>query len=456
MSVISQDSPRDQIYQFTDKQGGAGKLGATRNRLRGTPALFTAQVIDDTRQIRYQEKNRRFIHVTPDTSNAKIKSAKKLIGQRYGLVPEEYEEHVVSSADKERARAIINMLVDKLIDHSKLLKPKESGVKIPFTESINYGIGDEETEWSMTVMDRTIRYLAIITKANMDSRPRIIDTETGKFYPIATFKDLKETLPLMNVGASITRPYIGYWYNNVFMPAFKDLNGQPNARYTDNGEVSEKETYVGLTTEQLTYWTQKVMHVSLNTEAIRRQYLYPLSNVGIINIVKSTINKNEILAFPVDETGGVSSIFDDQNDLRLRVSRELFPNKNLLEKEFRTFIKHGVSEGSTEIFHKFRLVDHEGIEDIAAGQLIDKYLGDPETCFKTDSDVEKEKNIFTPHWRRDLQQLHNNSIEESSTHIEKYVHRDMRFIKGKWYCQACGLNGDRFYMESQECTEPNS
>ena len=43
----------------------------------------------------------------------------------------------------------------------------------------------------MTVMDRTMRYLTIITKVNMDSRPRIIDTETGKFYPISTFEDLK-------------------------------------------------------------------------------------------------------------------------------------------------------------------------------------------------------------------------------------------------------------------------
>ena len=46
----------------------------------------------------------------------------------------------------------------------------------------------------MTIMDRTMRYLAIITKVNMDSRPKIVDTQTGKFYPISTFEDLKETL----------------------------------------------------------------------------------------------------------------------------------------------------------------------------------------------------------------------------------------------------------------------
>ena len=37
-----------------------------------------------------------------------------------------------------------------------------------------------------------MRYLTIITKLNMDSRPRIIDTETGVVYPISIFDDLKE------------------------------------------------------------------------------------------------------------------------------------------------------------------------------------------------------------------------------------------------------------------------
>jgi hypothetical protein len=246
MSMISQDTTRDQIYQFTDKLG-SGKLGATKNRLRGTPALFTTQVIDDSKQVRYQEKNRRFIHVTPDTSVEKIASAKRLTGQRYGLLPEEYDEQVLDSADKERAKEIVSIIVDKLIDHSKLFKPKESGIKIPFAGSISHGIGNDETEWSMTVMDRLMRYLTIITKVNMDSRPTIIDTETGRLYPISTFEDLRETLQLMKMGSSILRPYIANWYNKVFIPRFRELGGKPNARYNDKGEIVEREAYVGLT-----------------------------------------------------------------------------------------------------------------------------------------------------------------------------------------------------------------
>jgi len=166
-------------------------MGSTNNRLRGTPAMFTTQVIDDSKQVSYQEKNRRFIHVTPDTGSEKIASAKRLIGKRYGLLREEYDEQVVDTADKKRAREIVSLLVDELIDHSKLFKPKGSGVKIPFEESISHGIREDETEWSMTVTDRLMRYLITITKVNMDSRPRVIDAETVVFIQFRPSKTLR-------------------------------------------------------------------------------------------------------------------------------------------------------------------------------------------------------------------------------------------------------------------------
>jgi hypothetical protein len=52
------------------------------------------------RQIRYQEKNRRLIHVIPDTTTKKIHTAMDLIGDRLGLIQDEYDEQIVSSSDK--------------------------------------------------------------------------------------------------------------------------------------------------------------------------------------------------------------------------------------------------------------------------------------------------------------------------------------------------------------------
>ena len=57
------------------EQSGSGKFGARTNILTGTPVIFTTRVMDDTENKRFAEKNRRFINVTPNTSEAKNKAA---------------------------------------------------------------------------------------------------------------------------------------------------------------------------------------------------------------------------------------------------------------------------------------------------------------------------------------------------------------------------------------------
>ena len=67
MSLMSQDSRKDQEYLFTDKTP-SGRSESTANILRGMPVIFSAQVVDDTDNKRFSEKNRRSILVTPNTS----------------------------------------------------------------------------------------------------------------------------------------------------------------------------------------------------------------------------------------------------------------------------------------------------------------------------------------------------------------------------------------------------
>jgi hypothetical protein len=64
MALMSQDFSGDQKYEFAEKSS-SGKMGRRVNRLRGIPVLFTTRVIDDTRALRFSEKNRRFINVNP-------------------------------------------------------------------------------------------------------------------------------------------------------------------------------------------------------------------------------------------------------------------------------------------------------------------------------------------------------------------------------------------------------
>ena len=85
MTLISQDSERDQEYIFTELSG-KGKFGAKENILHGMPLIFTTRVIDDTENKRFAEKNRRLVNINPNVSEQKIRAANALLVKKCGLL----------------------------------------------------------------------------------------------------------------------------------------------------------------------------------------------------------------------------------------------------------------------------------------------------------------------------------------------------------------------------------
>jgi hypothetical protein len=63
-------------------------------------------------------------------------------------------------------RAVLKILIAKLEHHSKYLQPKESGVKIPFVNAITHSIPSDQV-WSMTITERLMKYLSIITSLSI-------------------------------------------------------------------------------------------------------------------------------------------------------------------------------------------------------------------------------------------------------------------------------------------------
>jgi CBS domain-containing protein len=377
MTLLSQDTPKDQIYAFTDKSGN-GKLIQSRNRIRGMPVIFTTQVIDDTDNQRFEEKNRRFIHVTPNTSREKIREANRLTATKYGSIAEEYDILVVSREDIARAKQIIRVIIAKLKVHSKYLGPKQTGVKIPFAMTVTGSLPNDGNVWNMTVAERVMKYLSMNTKLHMDQRPRLVHKETGAFYPITTFEDLKDTMQLMERAATNIRPYLSEWYERVFLPAFQGLDGKPNVYENDVG-MPLKENYVGLITEQLAAKTQEVMHVHKpSTDDIRKSYLYPLINLGLVDKAPSVKDHRHNIFYPV-ETGNITG----SNKNKILVSDpNLYPTKNIIEESFRTIVKYD-AEGSTffDQTTDYRIEDVDG-RKIELEELIDRHFSNPEEYFE--------------------------------------------------------------------------
>ena len=293
MSILSQDSIKDQQYVFTDKASN-GKLLTNKNRIRGMPVIITTQVIDDTETARADEKIRRFIHISPNTSAEKIREANRLTSLRYGYLRTEYDRLVVSKSDKARAKRIIKIIIAKLKKQKEYLEPKDSGVKIPYVLSVGESLPAQDGEvWQMTVGERTMKYLSMVTKLYMDSRPKLVHKKTGAFYPIATFEDLKEAMLLMERGGSKVRPYLRQWFNDVFVKCFAKQEGKVKEYRNDLGFPYLKESFVGVTTEDLSKETGE------DPNDIRRKYLDPLVNLKQIQKFPSAKdNRTNIYCLP--------------------------------------------------------------------------------------------------------------------------------------------------------------
>jgi hypothetical protein len=164
--------------------------------------------------------------------------------KKYGLIPEEFDTQVVSREDKQKAKKIIEIIFEKIKYHSSFLGPKQSGIKLFFGPAIANAIPGKDP-WSTTVTERIMKYLSVIAKIHQDSRPRLVNKETGAFYIIPTFEDLRTVLDLINKAGSNVRPYQAEWHEKIFVPAIEDMRGNPK-EYWEDGQLIEKEIHIGL------------------------------------------------------------------------------------------------------------------------------------------------------------------------------------------------------------------
>lgn len=390
MSLVSQDSERDQEYMFVDD-----KLQGTSNIIHGMPVIFYTRVIDDTRNARAEEVFRRFVNVTPSSSKEKIQEANRITYKRNGLLPHEYDDQVVSNEDKEKAKNIVTNLVEHIKAHTQFLGTKESGVKILFEETLAHAMPYNDV-FQMTVSDRLARYLTIITKVKMCSRPRVVNKITGAFYPVSTFEDLKEAFSLMEMGGSNIRPYLVSMYNEVIYPLYSEMDG-PRKDKDECGNVLLVEKYKGLRAQEIIDGAKDKLQLKISSKEIHYKYLAPMSELGLINWARSEINSREKIYYPSDpDSSKVHSLFPDR-DLRLEVTDLAFyPWKENLEQSYgfrsKQLYRQGIEKNISDIY---KLEDHEGNE-ITISELIDRYLSNPELCFRMTHQEFDRRNLLYP------------------------------------------------------------
>jgi hypothetical protein len=276
-----------------------------------------------------------------------------------------------------------------LMFNSIILPPKHPGVKIPYSRTVLESLPDDGRVWQMTVGERLMKYLSMNTKLHMDQRPRLVDKETGAFYPIATFEDLKDTFLLMERAASNMRPYLADWYDLVFLEAYKK-QGNVCKEYQNDIGFPMKENYVGVTTEELAAETKEIMEIyKPSTDEIRENYLGPLINQGLIEKVPSVRDRRQNIYFPVDPAANGNGKADTSKVIVSDPS--IYPTRNLIEETFRTLVKYPARDSTFfDQITDYRIEDIDG-QRIELEELLDRYFSEPERYFEKGFSEEEGK-----------------------------------------------------------------
>jgi hypothetical protein len=351
--LLGQNS-QEKEYVFTDRKSSQSSLEAKRTVLWGCPAFISAQAVDYSHYERFHEINRRMMPVSPDLSSKKVGEAVRLQTLRWGGTRVEYENAVISQRDKERARKIVLIIRAKLKQLSKYLGHKESGVFIPYRHTLLDSLPKTDL-WHITNTDRLFRYLTISTRVHCDCRSKIIYPD-GRIELIATFDDLKEALYLMQGSSPSTgaNPQLLEWCEKIFLPLYRSKGNVKASGKDSHGKLVE-ETRVGVTTDELIAKILKEEKKNLSSKDLLQRYLYPLQNQGIIDSVKSEINRNRNIFFPTPaplQESFFHSFIDEKNEsfdnLRFKVANsKAYPTKDFLEMQIMSALKHSSEDADS-------------------------------------------------------------------------------------------------------------
>jgi hypothetical protein len=387
--LLGQNS-QEKEYVFTDRKNSQSSLEAKGNVLRGCPAFISAQAVDYSHYQRFAEINRRLMPVNPNLSTEKVAEAIRLQSLRWGATRGEYESAVISQNDKERARKIVLIICAKLKQLSKHLRHKESGVFIPFRDTIVDGLPKSDL-WHITNTDRLFRYLIMSTRVHCDCRPKIVYPD-GRIELIATFDDLREELYLMHGSSPNTgvTPYVLEWFKRIFLPLYHSKNNI-KASGTDSSGQQVTETYVGVTTDELIAKILKEEKKNLSSKELLQRYLYPLQNQGVIDSVQNVINKSRKLFFPSSaaiQESFFHSFIDEKNEIfdntRFKVvNPEAYPSKDVLEMQIMKALKHSSEDPDSEQENNSlpKIFDETCKIEKNARMIVEEFFSFPERYF---------------------------------------------------------------------------
>ena len=247
-------------YKFTDRAGR--KLKTRTTYIRGWPAA----IFCTTREDLMEDLITRGFTITPDVSPDKIKEAQRSIARRYA-----YKQRVPRS-------------VEKLREVVYRIRESEVDVLIPYAENIGE-IYPSTLPRDMRDLDRFLTLIKVHAFVHQYTRVRVSTEEDGEFV-LADRYDLESCLEVFSAMEETTR------------------TGLPANVIEFYEKVMLRDDISEFNYSDLINIFYEVYGYRVSRDTIRRKYLTPLIDAGLVNKMPDPTDKRSYLFEPIKDSSG--------------------------------------------------------------------------------------------------------------------------------------------------------
>jgi hypothetical protein len=247
--------------------------------VRGWPACIFCTAKDESNWPSWPEIMSRFLITSPNMIRVKYEESNSLIAQRKSLPSFIQQQIIVSDKEIKLAKQYVDYLIKQLRnDHAELW--------IPYGEILGEALKAEKGTDSRATK-RIFSFLNVIPRVKSEQKPRLTINGYGSMI-IATMEDLNEAL-------LITQNYAGIPTNKMDFYRY-DLYDVYREKLDSREEIED-----GVYTSEMSQAHKLRTRRTLNSDAIRKGYLYELMNNGYVEEELAKEDKRKKIYRPLIE-----------------------------------------------------------------------------------------------------------------------------------------------------------
>jgi hypothetical protein len=247
--------------------------------VRGWPACIFCTAKDESNWPTWPEITSRFLITSPNMIPKKYEESNSLTAQRKSLPSFIQQQIIVSDRHVELAKQCVRYLISQL-------RNNHNEIWIPYGEILGEALKAEKGTDSRATK-RIFSFLNVIPTVKADLRPRLTINGQGSWI-IATLEDLNESLLITQNYAGITTNKMDF-YNYDLFELYRE-------KLTSHGQSED-----GVTTNEMSQAHKLRTRRTLNSDAIRKSYLYELMNNGYVEEEFSVLDKRRKIYRPLIE-----------------------------------------------------------------------------------------------------------------------------------------------------------